>query len=753
MPDNFFTRAARVFSGNTKEKGLLTDGDISSSIFSLFSRPGTISAQQAMTFYTEWSAACIKAIADSASGIDLHLYRVGAKSDVEVFEHDVLDLLRDPNPNQSGYDMLFTTFSHLELAGNAYLMKDEGAGVPKTLHNLNPGNMKIKRLPLPEMVGGYKYTENGKSKDFDADQIIHFKTPNPNDPYEGVGTAQLSATWLEADQLATEWNRSFFANSARPETVLKPSSIMTKEQLEFLRLSFERLYKGTNNAHKTAVLPNGVDIEKMGWNAKEMDFSEGQRMARDKILAAYGVPKSILGIVEDVNRANAEASNYVFLKRTVEPRMRLLVTLLNSKLLPLYGENLYFDFTSPVPEDREAKVREVQAAMSNQPVMSLNEARDHFFGLPPVTGGDEVMQDFNKVPLGEVQEPKENAAKPQSKKRKDIASKIVGNLVESLKDIETTEVKKDVPLTEMSDDDFEERVYKQFAGRTESREKLMNKAVVELNDAQRAYVLENLANITKDVKPKDVFNIKEWVSLTVKLVLPVMRETYVDEATAAAQLIGQEFTSTLTRETERAIERSAKLLGQSYNTTTADLIAKKLTQAQLAGDTIEELADLVNDVYDHSNTVRANMVARTETFRIANAATHDAWEQSGVVKTMKWYTAADERVDPLCGMLHGKTIAITDKFFNKGDTVTGSDGSTFTVNYDDVRYPPLHVNCRCYVRPEEISLKHVEPVRNVDIEVEERVAEQVAKHKAEVEKKMNNELEKMTKQLDDLLSD
>lgn len=745
---NFFDRTLGVF-GLTRDKGITGGGDANTSIMNLFSRGASISTKEAMGFYTEWSAACIRAIADSASNVELQLFKSGLKSDTQLFDHPVLDLLNNPNDSQSKYDLLFTTVAHLELSGNAFLLKDTEAGKPKTLHNLNPGRMEILKSVVPNPVMGYKYFNGNKTIPYNTDQILHFKTPNPNDPYEGIGTGQLAINWLEADQLATEWNKSFFANSARPETVLKPSEIMSAEKLEFLRNSFERLYKGTNNAHKTAVLPTGVEIEKMGWTAKEMDFTEGQRMARDKILAAYGVPKSILGIVEDVNRANAEASNYVFAKRTVEPRVRLLVSLLNSKLLPLYGDNLYFDFVSPVPEDKEAKTAEVSAATAGQPVMSLNEARDHFFGLPPVKGGDNVMQDFNKVPVGEVQEPKENTARPRAAKKKDIASTIVSGLVDSIKEFET---QKDVPLTEMSDDDFEERVYKQFASRTESREGLLEKKMQELNEDQKAEVIANLGDLTKAIKPKDVFDVKKWVSLTVSLVNPLLVETYADEASAAAQLIGQQFAG-LTKETERAIERSAKLLAQSYNETTANTIAKKLTEAQKLGATLDEVTELVNDVYDHANVVRASMVARTETFRIANAATHDAWEQSGVVKTMKWYTAADERVDPLCGMLHGKTIDIKDKFFDKGDVVTGSDGREFTVNYDDVRYPPLHVNCRCYVRPEEISLKNIKEEEAITKQVDEQVQAQVVKYKEELELKMQSEVAALTKQIDELLSE
>ena len=50
-------------------------------------------------------------------------------------------------------------------------------------------------------------------------------------------------------------------------------------------------------------------------------------------------------------------------------------------------------------------------------------------------------------------------------------------------------------------------------------------------------------------------------------------------------------------------------------------------------------------------------------------------------------------------------ISIDSDFFKKGDTVVAADGSKMEVSFSDVNAPPLHVSCRCYIRPEEISLE------------------------------------------------
>jgi hypothetical protein len=60
-------------------------------------------------------------------------------------------------------------------------------------------------------------------------------------------------------------------------------------------------------------------------------------------------------------------------------------------------------------------------------------------------------------------------------------------------------------------------------------------------------------------------------------------------------------------------------------------------------------------------------------------------------------------VCPYCGPMHGRVIDVSDNFFGKGETVSGSDGSTMETNYRAIDVP-LHTNCRCFIRPEQIEV-------------------------------------------------
>ncbi len=85
-----------------------------------------------------------------------------------------------------------------------------------------------------------------------------------------------------------------------------------------------------------------------------MDFSNLTEATRDRILAGFRVSKTILGTAEsDTNRATAETADYVFSKRTIKPKMLLVISYLNEFLVPRYGDDLYLTFIDPTPEDKE----------------------------------------------------------------------------------------------------------------------------------------------------------------------------------------------------------------------------------------------------------------------------------------------------------------------------------------------------------------------------------------------------------------
>jgi uncharacterized protein with gpF-like domain len=85
----------------------------------------------------------------------------------------------------------------------------------------------------------------------------------------------------------------------------------------------------------------------------------------------------------------------------------------------------------------------------------------------------------------------------------------------------------------------------------------------------------------------------------------------------------------------------------------------------------------VDGVYSFADERRAGLIAKTESYQPANWANREAWTQSGVVQSLMWYTAEDEKVCPYCSELDGKVVGIEDAFF-KDDY---SDGTAPSAGY------------------------------------------------------------------------
>ncbi len=96
-------------------------------------------------------------------------------------------------------------------------------------------------------------------------------------------------------------------------------------------------------------------------------------------------------------------------------------------------------------------------------------------------------------------------------------------------------------------------------------------------------------------------------------------------------------------------------------------------------------------------TLRAESIARTETFRVLNEAKRLQWERlvrEGVIRSADWLrvwvTAKDERVCPICRPLNRVTAVIGAPYRHADDVFDG---------------PPAHPRCRC-VEVLELSALH-----------------------------------------------
>lgn len=148
------------------------------------------------------------------------------------------------------------------------------------------------------------------------------------------------------------------------------------------------------------------------------------------------------------------------------------------------------------------------------------------------------------------------------------------------------------------------------------------------------------------------------------------------------------------------------------------------------GETVDELATRVQTWADSQKDQdgswsRARTVARTEAQRAARTAEVDAWTATGLVQGKTWLLAPDpcEFCEAASKAYAQKSIGLGDSFYARGEVLKGADGGEMVLDYEDIKGPPLHPNCRCSMQPVlsdalEREIREIE--ESGDIEAERR---------------------------------
>lgn len=338
--------------------------------------------------------AIVNRTSNATSQIDWHLYRKtidgrrttpmpGEKPRQEVTRHAALDLWNNPNEFYTQDVFVETCQQHIDLVGETtiVLVLDPVFGLPIEMWPIRPDRMRP--VPHPtQFLAGWIYTSpDGEKVPLTREEVIQIKMPNPVDPYRGLGAVQALMVDLQSARAAAEWNRNFFRNSAEPGGVVEFEDDLDDTEFETFQLRWRQSHQGVGNAHRVALLEHGAKWKPTQFSVKDMQFAELRGVSRELIREGFGIHGHMLGISENVNKANAEAGEISFARWLVVPRARRWRTMLNSRLLTYYGaqDTVEFDYEKVVPEDREADDRErtskvnAAAALANTGAWDLDD--------------------------------------------------------------------------------------------------------------------------------------------------------------------------------------------------------------------------------------------------------------------------------------------------------------------------------------------------------------------------------------------
>lgn len=661
---NFIQKAVKPVGGNA--------------FFESFGVPSATTTTDQINSYKGVVYACASAIAEEVAKIEIKL----RQGENEIEKSPLFDLLENPNPEQglTRFSLFELTQTYIELTGESfwYLAKGEITKLPKQIFILRPDKMKVS-IGKNGAVAGYTFRkEDGTDVPFEVDEILHIKMPNPINPYRGMGTVQAGMVYIQTEKYASEWTRNSFYNDASPRGVLSLKGTITEQQFNDIKRKWDKEYKGISNANKTAVLKAiDVDYTKIGVGLGEVALKELRGMSRDDIMFMFRVSKPILGIVEDVNYANAKSSNYIFMQRVVKPKMARIVDAMQSALGEMYGVEI--DFEDPVEEDGIEKATYFEKLLNVG--LTINEIREDL-GKDPIDGGDTIYQPVNFYPVGSVA-PQEMKLIKRIKKTKK-------------KDAEKQEVKQEIVGNKL------DKKYIHWKSFNSIEQMWLRKIQSSIDKVLLMQKKEVLAKLTPKRK-KDVTgyepDIEKYKAIWNLTLDPILLALVKEEGEYAAGIVGTEFT--VTKQIEDALSARVTKVFSDFDAETS----AKLTESMLQGITSEEsLADLakrIDAVYGEAMGYRSDRIARTETHRTGNLGSTEAYKQSKVVTGKEWY--AQPGACPYCQEMNGVVVELNDNFLELGSSVSYTDAEDIVhsmgISYEPIGTADLHPNCECTQLP------------------------------------------------------
>lgn len=241
-----------------------------------------------------WRA--VSVVANVSAALPLHTYTVGTKDKVSV------DLLENPHPELTRFELWRLVYVHRLLWGNAYLQKiTNGAGAVVQLWPVRPDRVQVDReRPDENNPSGKVFwiqAEDGARVRRTPKEILHL----PALGYDGVtgcspirAAAQGIGLGIAAERSAAK----LYGSGNMISGVLQTEQRLNAEQAAALKATWRSKMGGSQAAHDVAVLDSGASFQPVAMPYKDSQFLESRMFQVTEVARMFGVPPFLLMATE-----------------------------------------------------------------------------------------------------------------------------------------------------------------------------------------------------------------------------------------------------------------------------------------------------------------------------------------------------------------------------------------------------------------------------------------------------------------------
>lgn len=609
----------------------------------------------------------VSMIAKRVAGIPLELYKIKNKrGDVEeVFDHPILDLLANPNDQQSQREFWELSLAYYLTGGDCFWYLERTGNRITQMIALRPDYVEIILSPDTKRIIGYEYRANTIQR-FQPEEILHIKNIDPTNPLRGVGVVRPASSRIATEIEATKFQSNFFKNQGRPDMAVFSDAAVDEAAGNDFRARWKRIF-GANNGGGVAVFGNNIkSVQELNKTPKEMDFIETQKFLRTDILSALHIPEEMVSSMAD--HATSPQVYKMYLQEAVIPPLEAFVDVINNKLLPTVDQSIFITFPDPTPTDREAQLKETVELKKNG-IITANEART-VYNYESVEGGDTLA--VAAAPRPEVTE----TAKSVLRRRPTLVKRFKAE-EEMAALIHLNEPKRQMNSI-FATKAMKDAYAKAFNERVDRKADVLKEAL----DTYHEGMLERI--LATDLDPNGFMDVQAEKIAAKQALSPVMVQMYQKGGQEALDAIFRKSADNFFADAVliAAIEGRTAFFTESIVNTTFEILKHTIVTGISNGDGPDTIARELRDYFADMSVKRAKTIARTETGFVLSKATNDAYTQSSIVTGKEWISVGDDKVRPEHVENNGVIVA-------KGGTFPSGEA-----------YPAEHsINCRCVLAP------------------------------------------------------
>lgn len=670
-------RRARPTSGLASPTGWLLD----------FFGGGASSSGRRVTQDTALSVsavyAAVRLVSETCATLPLRVYRDRPDRGKDADRsHPVARLLgRQPNAWQTHVDFRAMLQAHVELRGNAYAKKlTSRAGAVTALLPMHPDRVRV--LVAPDGTLWYEWRPVypggvvGEVEVLHQDEVVHRRGLSL-DGYLGLSTLALARETIGTALASEEYAGRYFANSAQPGGVLEHPNKLSKDAYDRLRDSWAARHQGGANAHKPAILEEGMKWSQLALSNADSQFLESRKFTVTEIARWFNVPPHMIADLDRATFSNIEQQSLELVIFSMTPRLARAEAEYERDLL-LAGERDTVTVKHIVNGllRGDFKTRQDGYATARQwGWLSVNEIRE-LEDMNPVADGDVYLQPLNMVPAGT--DPLADTGAPGGDAPPTDPPAAAGR---AARRADRGTVHQRSLVVRMRLARAARAVFADGAARAVRREVEAARRMLK-----RAAELPDVVGVAATVAAWQ----PEWLA---------EHRAFVERALGPAVRMLAESTFG-----EAAWEVQAGDVGPDLDTYAADytggLAAREARISEALAEAITGATDVAGAVAALEARLaaweadRAAALAARETVQLSAAAARAVWRTAGV-------PAIRLVADGTCAVgtaLDGRVVPIGAALVAAGEAIRLADGTTWTADRA-LAHPPFGDGCRCGVAP------------------------------------------------------